>query len=165
LSEGSRTKPGPLSIIQFKPIERFHLDVVLKALREKAEISPAQSARQEALLLISGSIRMTGSDFCRRAVRGEMGSTQKPQWLKQARRALILEVWSETAIAALQKEQRAEPVEGEGAPSGLFRCKIGGEDGDKIKLYGIGLPALLDNGARMAAFSYLTAQARTFLKP
>ncbi len=163
LAEGSRTKLGARAIIQFEPIERFHLDVVLQTIRTKAGILAPQSAQQEALLLISGSVRKTGSDFCRRAIRGEVSGALRPQWLKQARRALILEVWSETAVEALQKDQRAEPVEG--APSGVYRCKIGGADGDKVKLYGIGLSTLLDNAAREAAFSYLTAEAQGFLKP
>ncbi len=163
LTEGSRAKAGARSILQFEPIERFHLDLVLQTIRTKAGIFAAQSAQQEALLLISGSVRKTGSDFCRRAIWGEAGGALKPQWLKQARRALILEVWSESAADALLNDKRAEPVDG--APSSILRCKIGGGDGDKVKLYGIKLPALLDNGAREAAFSYLTAQAQGFLKP
>jgi hypothetical protein len=163
LSDGSKLNGGALSILQFEPIERFHLDLVLKTIRDKAKISAAQSTGQEALLLISGSVKSSGSDFCRRAMRGEANSAERPQWLKQTRRAFILEVWGETAIEAMKKEGRSEIADD--APAGVFRCKIGGGDGDKIKLYALSAATVADQSARTTAFAYLSTLASAFLKP
>jgi hypothetical protein len=162
LSEGSRINAPPLSIIQFKPLERFHLDIALKTIRAQAEITPQQSVGHESLLMISGSVKTTGSDFCRRAVRGDAPSA-RPQWLKQVKKAFVLEVWSKASTEAMQKEQRAEAAEG--APEGIFRCKIGGADGERISLYALEAASISEDGAMARAFSYLTAQAESYLKP
>src|SRR5258706_953080 len=162
LSEGSRINAPPLSIIQFKPLERFHLDIALKTIRAQAEITPQQSVGHESLLMVSGSVKTTGSDFCRRAVRGDAPSA-RPQWLKQVKKAFVLEVWSKASTEAMQKEQRAEAAEG--APEGIFRCKIGGADGERISLYALEAASISEDGAMARAFSYLTAQAESYLKP
>ncbi len=163
LSEGSRPKPGPLAIFQIPPIEQFHLDLALKPIRDDAGIAPRHSVKQEALLIVSGSTRETGSYFCQHSVRRDKSPWADPQWVKQARKVFALEVWSDRAVQAMLRVSRIKPAEG--APDGVYVCNIPGAEGDKIALYGIVPETIPDDSAREKVFSYLTAQANGFLKP
>lgn len=163
LRAGSQLEPGPLSIIRFRPIERFHLDLVLKTFRKMEGISPQLTIGEEALLLVSGSVKKGGSRFCTSSVHGEATDDLRPQWVRQARRAFILEVWDDSTIETLKKDAQAEAAVG--APVGIYRCKIGGSDGDKVNLYGMSLAILKEVNGRAAMFSYLIEKARDFLKP
>jgi hypothetical protein len=163
LSEGSRLLPEPLSIIQIRAIERFHLDLALKVIRGDTSISPQHSVKQEALLIISGSVKDTGSYFCQHSVRRDKSPWASPQWVKQARKTFALEVWGNAAVQAMTSASRIKPAEG--APDGVYVCNIPGADGNRIALYGIASSIVTDNGARAAAFSYLAPKAQDFLKP
>ncbi len=163
LSEGSRLRPGPLSIFPIRPIERYSLDLALKPIRDDASISPRHSIKQEALLIVLGSVKETGSYFCQHSVRRDKKPWASPQWVKQARKIFALEVWSEGAVEAMRQASRLKPAEG--APEGVYVCNIPGADGEKIALYGIVPKAVSDGGARAEAFTYLTGQANSFLKP
>jgi hypothetical protein len=160
---GSRPKPEPRSIIRFKPVERFHLDLALKPIRDDAGIPPRQSLRQEALVVVSGSVKATGSYFCQHPVRRDRSPWATPLWAKQARKVLALEVWSSAAAEAMQRTSRAKQADD--APEGVFLCNLQGSDGGKIAVYGV-LPEILSNdAARGTAFDYLKAQAENYLRP
>ncbi len=163
LSNGSHAGPGPLSIFLVEPIERYHLDLALKPIRDDAGISPRHSVKQEALLLITGSVKETGSYFCQHSVRRDKSLWESPNWVRQARKSFAVEVWSENAINKMQEALRIKPADD--APAGVYRCAISGPDADKIALYGISTKTLTDDAARTKGFSYLTTKANTFLKP
>jgi hypothetical protein len=163
LSNGSHSGPGPLSIFLVQPVERYHLDLALKPIREDASIASRHSVKQEALLLITGSVRETGSYFCQHSVRRDKSPWESPNWVRQARKIFAVEVWSETAINKMQESLRIKAADD--APADIYRCSIPGPEGDKIALYGLSTKALTDDVARTKAFSYLTTKANTFLKP
>ncbi len=163
LSKGSQEPAGPASIFQVQPIERYHLDIVLKLIREDASIAPQYSVKQESLILVTGSVRETGSYFCQHSVRRDKSPWSSPQWVKQARRTFALEVWSAGAVDAMQRASRIKPAQN--APDGVYICDPPGTEGDKIVLYGITPKVVSDSNARAKAFSWLTGQANTFLKP
>jgi hypothetical protein len=163
LTSGSQTRAAPF-LPDAKPIERFDLDVTLRALRKELGIVPSQSAGREAYLLISGSVRTTGSDFCRRATRRGGERSRRPGWSEQAGKAFVLEVWSAEAARAMTSEGRAETVTD--APAGVMRCKIeGGAGGDGIALYAVASASLTADASREAAFAYLQARAVEYLRP
>jgi hypothetical protein len=81
--------------------------------------------------------------------------------VKRARKIFALEVWSAGAVAAMQSRMKAA----QNAPDGVFLCNIQGPEGDKIGLYGILPKVVSDSNARAKAFSFLTGQANSFLKP
>jgi len=163
LSKGSQDLAGPASIFQVQPIERYHLDIVLKLIREDALIPPQYSVKQEALILVTGSVRETGSYFCQHSVRRDKSPWSSPQWVKQARKIFALEVWSASAVEDMQKASRIKPVQN--APDGVYICNIQGPEGEKIALYGVLPKVVSDANARAKVFSYLTGQANSFLKP
>jgi hypothetical protein len=163
LEKGSQRRAQPFAAFEPRPIERFHLDVALKALREQAGIAYTQSAGQESLLVIAGSIKAGGSEFCRRENRGDGTPSHRPLWLRQARKAFVLEVWSEDTARIMQQERRAERAENSG--DGVFRCKIGSSDADKVELYAVSQSVLEADQSRAEAFSYLKNTAVALLKP
>jgi hypothetical protein len=163
LSKGSQNADGPYSIFQVQPIDRYLLDIALKLIREDASISPQYSVKQEALILVTGSVKDTGSYFCQHPVRRDKSPWSSPRWVRQARRIFALEVWSQGAADDMQKESRIKPAQN--APEGIYVCNIQGPEGDKIALYGIVPKVISDANARAKVFSYLTGQANSFLKP
>ncbi len=163
LSKGSQEPPGPASIFQVQPIERYLLDIALKLIREDASIAPQYSVKQEALILVTGSVNDTGSYFCQHSVRRDKSPWSSPQWVRQARKIFALEVWTQGAADDMQKGSRIKPAQN--APEGIYICNIQGPEGDKISLYGIVPKVISDANARAKVFSYLTGQANSFLKP
>ncbi len=163
MDEGSRLSPEPRTIIRLKPVERFHLDIALKLIRGDARIPRRNTIGREALLLISGSVKANGSYFCQYPVRRDTAPWATPQWVKQVRKAFVLEVWSNATAELLQRTSRAtHPAD---APEGIFLCGIPGPDAGKITLYGILPTVLSSHGERAAAFTYLQTQAVNSLKP
>jgi len=162
LVRGSRLEPGAAPFSGFKPIERFQLDLALEPIRQDAGIEPRNGPGQEVLLLMTGGIDPAGGYFCRHPVRPEASPWARPQWVKDARRIFVLEVWSEANAGALQRISRAKPAAG--APAGIYLCNIPGADGANIELYGI-VPGALSESARASAFAYLTVQANSYLRP
>jgi hypothetical protein len=164
MDDDSRLKPEPRTIIRLKPLERFHLDIALKLIRNDAGISKRNTVGKEALLLVSGSVRSPGSYFCQYPLRRDTAAPWvAPQWVKQARKVFVLEVWSNAAAEAMQRLTRAKHPDD--APAGIFLCGVPGADGDKIALYGV-LPSILSSDSeRSAAFNYLSDRADGFLKP
>ena len=163
LSKGSQEPPGPASIFQVQPIERYLLDIALKLIREDASIAPQYSVKQEALILVTGSVKDMGSYFCQHSVRRDKSPWSTPQWVRQARKIFALEVWTQGAADDMQKGSRIKPAQN--APEGIYICNIQGPEGDKISLYGIVPKVISDANARAKVFSYLTGQANSFLKP
>ena len=163
LSKGSQEPPGPASIFQVQPIERYLLDIALKLIREDASIAPQYSVKQEALILVTGSVKDMGSYFCQHSVRRDKSPWSTPQWVRQARKIFALEVWTQGAADDMQKGSRIKPAQN--APEGIYICNIQGPEGDKISLYGIVPKVISDSNARAKVFSYLTGQANSFLKP
>jgi hypothetical protein len=163
LTGGSRLQKGPLSIVQFKPVGRFDLDLALGVIQKEAAIpAAAESTGQAALLLVRGGVERGASTFCRDTL--DTPSTGAVfDWVRQVRSAFILELWDEAAYDAFQKSGRAEVAQG--APEGVFHCRIGGASGGKISLYGLAPAALKDDTSRIAIFSWLTARAVSLLKP
>ena len=146
-----------------KPIQRFELDLALEPIRHDAGIVTRDSALQESLLLITGSIDPGGGGyFCRHPVRQDRAPWARPHWTSQARRAFVLEVWSAAAAEAMRANKLAMPAEG--APDGIYVCNIKGKGGAQIALYGV-VPAVLAAEARGGVFAYLTAQANKYFKP
>lgn len=115
------------------------------------------------MLLISGSVRETGSYFCQHSPRRDKSPWESPNWVKQARKIFAVEVWGEKAVLSMQEAGRINPADD--APAGLYRCIIASPDGDRIAVYGLAVKTLTDDAARTKAFSYLTTKANTFLKP
>jgi len=161
LIQGSRLEPGS-PITGFKPLERFQLDLALGPIKRDAGILPGTGAAKEVLLLITGGIDPGGSYFCRHPVRPDASQLATPQWVKQAQRVFVLEVWSDVSAQALQRISRAKAAEG--APPGIYLCNIPGADGGSIALYGI-VPEALSESARASAFEFLKAQAKNHLRP
>ena len=155
LSAGSQDTTTPASVFPVQPIDQYILDIALKLIREEASISLRYSVKQEALLLVTGSLREAGNSFCQNSPWSSL------QWVKQARKIFALEVWSAGAVAAMQL--RVKPALN--APDGVYICNIQSPEGDKIALYGILPKVVSDLNARAKAFSYLTGQANSFLKP
>ncbi len=163
LIEGSRSNPWPRAMTGSKPIQRFELDLALEPIRHDAGIVTRDSALQESLLLITGSIDPGGGGyFCRHPVRQDRAPWARPHWTSQARRAFVLEVWSAAAAEAMRANKLAMPAEG--APDGIYVCNIKGTGGARIALYGV-VPAVLAAEARGGVFAYLTAQANNYFKP
>jgi hypothetical protein len=119
--------------------------------------------RQEALLLVTGSVKDFGSYFCQHSVRRDRSLWASPQWFRQARKVFALEVWTQGAADDMQKGSRIKPAQN--APEGVYSCNIPAPEGDKIALYGIVPKVVSDPNARARVFSYLTGQANSFLKP
>jgi len=163
LVEASSVKAGPLSILQAQPVERYQIDVVLKAIRKQAQLLAVQSAGEESLLILIGGVRSGTSDFCERAMKGDGDDPRPPKWVKDTKRAFIIEIWDDSAVSSLRDYHRIEGVQD--APAGLYRCKIGGRDGEKIKLFGVTVATIADRTSRNSVFEYLNLQASTFLKP
>ena len=155
LSAGSQDTTAPASVFPVQPVDQYILDIALKLIREEASISLRYSVKQEALLLVTGSVRDAGNSFCQNSPWSSL------QWVKQARKIFALEVWSAGTVAAMQL--RVKPALT--APDGVYICNIQSPEGDKIALYGILPKVLSDSNARAKAFSYLTGQANSFLKP
>jgi hypothetical protein len=63
----------------------------------------------------------------------------------------------------MQQERRAERAENSG--DGVFRCKIGSSDADKVELYAVSQSVLEADQSRAEAFSYLKNTAVALLKP
>jgi hypothetical protein len=163
LRDGSRVKPGPRSMLQTRPVGRFHVDLALKTIRNDASIPLRYSVGQETLLFISGTVEEDGSDFCQYSRLREKNSWVSPLWAKQARKAFALEIWSDNAVREMQKASRIKPANG--APDGVFACNVPGADGEKIALYGISPRLLPGEDAKAKAFAWLTERAAAFLKP
>jgi hypothetical protein len=163
LSKGSQSADGPYSIFQVRPIDRYLLDIALKLIRQDASITPQYSVKQEALILVTGSVKDSGSYFCQHSVRRDKSPWSSPQWYRQARKMFALEVWTQGAADDMQKGSRIKPAQN--APEGVYICNIPAPEGDKIALYGIVRKAVSDANARAKVFSYLTGQANSFLKP
>jgi len=163
LTKGSQSADGPFSIFQMQPIERNLLDIALKLIRQDASITPQYSVRQEALILVTGSVKDFGSYFCQHSVRRDRSLWSSPQWFRQARKVFALEVWTQGAADDMQKGSRIKPAQN--APEGVYSCNIPAPEGDKIALYGIVPKVVSDSNARARVFSYLTGQANSFLKP
>jgi hypothetical protein len=159
LVNGSIEQPEPLTMLKQKPVERIHLDLALKPLRDDAAIDPEDTFQQEALLLVTGGGGLNGSSFCREAVPGEGVRRAPPQWLAQTRKTFALEVWTDAAAEMLASNARA--FKPDGAPAGVYLCHAGGGN---IVLYGV-VPAALSTSARTASFAYLKAEAKRYLKP
>ncbi len=163
LSKGSQSADGPYSIFQMQPIERYLLDIALKLIRQDASITPQYSVKQEALILVTGSVKDYGSYFCQHSVRRDKSPWSNPQWFRQARKIFALEVWTQGAADDMQKGSRIKAAQN--APEGVYICNIPAPEGDKIALYGIVPKVVSDSNARARVFSYLTGQANSFLKP
>ncbi len=163
LGNGSKEPAGPASVFQVQPIERYLLDIVLKLIREDAAITSQYTVKQESLILVTGSVSATGSYFCQHSVRRDKNPWSSPRWFRQARKILVLEVWSKDAVDAMLKTSRAKPAQN--APDGVYACNIQGPEGEKLALYGVVPKVVSDAAARAKAFSYLTGQASSFLKP
>lgn len=163
LTEGSQLRQGPRSLLQTSPVEPFHVDLAMKTIRDDASISLRHSVKQEALLLISGSVEDDGSTFCQFSRRRLKNSWSSPQWARQIRKVFVLAMWSDDAIGAMKGASRIKPADG--APDGIYVCNTPPADGDKIALYGVAPKVLSDAGARKKAFDYLTERAGAFLKP
>ena len=163
LSKGSQSADGPYSIFQIQPIERYLLDIALKLIRQDASITPQYSVKQEALILVTGSVKDYGSYFCQHSVRRDKSPWSNPQWFRQARKIFALEVWTQGAADDMQKGSRIKAAQN--APEGVYICNIPAPEGDKIALYGIVPKVVSDSNARARVFSYLTGQANSFLKP
>jgi hypothetical protein len=159
LVKGSIEQPEPLAMIEQKPLQRFHLDLALKPLRDDAAIDPLDTFQQETLLLVTGGGGLNGSYFCRKPVPGDGARWAPPKWLAQARKTFALEVWTDATAEALASDARA--FRPDGAPAGIYLCQ---SDGGSIVLYGV-VPAALSASARTATFAYLGAQAKGYLKP
>ncbi len=162
LIAGSRSTPGPLSIMGSQPIKRFHFDPALEPIWADAGIYRGGREGPGALLVISGGIDPNGSYFCRFPAYGETAPWAPLQWTKWTRKLFVLEVWSDIAAEALQKNLRAKPAEG--APSGIYACNLPVSEESKIVLYGV-VPSALAAGTRGSAFAYLTARANSHLRP
>ena len=139
------------------------MDIALKLIREDASIAPQYSVTQEALILVTGSVRETGSYFCKHSVRRDRARGPARNGSSKPARFFALEVWSAGAVAAMQSASRIAPAQN--APEGVYTCNIQGPDGDRIALYGILPKVLSDRDAMAKVFSYLTGQANSFLKP
>ncbi len=96
LSAGSQDTTAPASVFPVQPIDQYILDIALKLIREEASISLRYSVKQEALLLVTGSVREAGNSFCQNSPWSSL------QWVKQAGKIFALEVWSAGAVAAMQ---------------------------------------------------------------
>ncbi|MBI4725319.1 MAG: hypothetical protein HY765_10170 [Rhodomicrobium sp.] len=160
--EGSRLKPEPLTIFVSKPVQHIYLDLALGLIRKDAHIAPRDSAGQEALLLIAGSLQSAASSFCQQLPGSYGAGRTGPQWVKQARKIFVLEVWSDAAAGELEKTGRAKPATG--AQQGIYSCGFSLPGSNKFVLYAL-LPKALSEGARASTFEYLAAQAGSFLKP
>ncbi len=140
-----------------KPIERFHLNQALALISDDAEIGEGVTAGQDALLIMSGSVR-SSSYFCEHP----LPTSATPDWLEPAGKVLVLEIWSEAAAADMQQKSRAFPP-GD-APEGVLLCGSGSTGPGKIAVYGI-TTAVLSEARRDNAFAYLTQKAKSFLEP
>lgn len=149
-------------ITGLRPIERFQLDLALEVIQQNAGIIPSDSPGQDSLLLITGGIDPAGSYFCRHPIRPDTSAWARPEWVRQARRVFVLEVWGEAATVALERAARAKPADG--APPGIYSCAVPGADGANVALYGV-VPAALSEKARAGIFGYLKTQANRYLKP
>jgi len=163
LKMGSQEPAEAASIFQVQPIKRYSLDLALQLIRQDASISPLYSMKQEALILVTGSVEETGSYFCEHSVRRDVNPWSSPQWVRYSRKIFALEVWSARAVENMQNASRIKPAQN--APDGVYTCNIQGPVGDKIALYGIMPKVVSDNTARTKVFSYLTGQANSFLRP
>ena len=135
----------------------------MKLIREDASIAPQYSVKQEALILVTGSVNDTGSYFCQHSVRRDKSPWSSPPWVRHARKIFALEVWTQGATDDMLKGSRIKPAQS--APEGIYICNIQGPEGDKIALYGIVPKVISDANTRAKVFSYLTGQANSFLKP
>jgi len=162
LVEGSKDHAPLRAILNGKPLERFHLDLALEPLRGDAGLDPFESKKQESLLLITGGGGLRGSYFCREPLPGGESLWSAPAWLDQTRKLFAVEVWAGGEAESLQREGHAAAVIG--APEGVYRCIGRGSEDAAIELYGLA-PATLASPVREATFAYLTAKAKTFLRP
>lgn len=121
----------------------------------RVSISLRYSVKQEALLLVIGSVKETGNSFCQNSPWYSL------QWVKQARKIFALEVWSAGAVAGMQTRIKPAP----NAPDGVYICNIQSPEGNKIALYGILPEVVSDSNARAKVFPYLRGQASSFLRP
>ncbi len=64
LSRGSQDTTIPASVFPVQPIDQYMLDFALTVIRDEASISLRYSVKQEALLLVIGSVKETGNSFC-----------------------------------------------------------------------------------------------------
>ena len=78
------------------------------------------------------------------------------------RKMFVLEVWSPEQAQLLKGAERAKPAEA--APEGIYSCNFPSSDGGSVELLGV-LPSALASTARSATFAYLTARAKSHLKP
>ncbi len=161
LVEGSRPGSGVLPGAGSKPLPQFELDPALGMIMGDAGLEPRDGAPRQGLLLITGGVDPAAGHFCRNPV-PDTSSGGGPQWMRQARKVFVLEVWSEAFARSLEQVSRAKPAEG--APPGVYACNVSGADGGNIALYGV-LASSLTGTARAGAFAYLTARANSHLRP
>ncbi len=158
----SRLQSGPRTILESKPLERIFLDKVLRLIRSKSDIIARYSAGQEAIFLGTGSVKSEDNSYCPHFAAETSSSQVEPQWLAQARKAFILEVWDEKAAIGFENSHRATLADG--APPGIYACAIASPQKDKIEIFGL-LPAALSETASEPAFAYLKERAIRFMKP
>ena len=60
LSTGSQNTTAPATVFRVRPIDQYFLDIALGVIRKDASISVQYSVKQEALLLVIGSVRDAG---------------------------------------------------------------------------------------------------------
>jgi len=163
LIDGSHAKTVPGSFFDVRAIDRYHLDLALELVRKDAGITAQPGVKQETLLVVTGDVKETGSYFCQEPVSRESDPFDIPKWVRIARRTFALEVWSEEAARSMLHVSRIRPAPS--APEGVYVCRMPGAHTDKIALYGV-LPSVLQDDAKRArAFTYLTEQAKAFLRP
>jgi hypothetical protein len=145
-----------------QPIPRFELNQALQNVRRDAGLESHDDAPKESLLLISGSVDPAEGYFCRHPIPEDPASPALSQWAKGVRKMLVLEVWSEAFATELERSSRAQPAPG--APAGIYSCIFPNSDGGNITLYGV-VPASLSDTTRAVTFDWLTAQAKSRLRP
>ena len=146
-----------------QPVERYHLDLALKPIRDDASISSRHSVKQGAPTHDGKRQGKREATSCQHSVRRDKSPWESPKWVKQARKDLCrgsLERKRDRQNAGIVAHQASHD-----GPADIYRCSIPGPEGDKIALYGLSTKALTDDVARTKAFSYLTTKANTFLKP
>lgn len=156
LSDLSKEQAVPTRNVQ-AIIDR-QLPRAVEDVRHLSGVRPPDVNPREHLILVSGTLQQSTSDFCREAAAGDglRGALSDIR----LRRAVVIELWSQSAVNAMQDVTESVA----GAP-GLYRCKIPGALGETLKVYGIAVPAGLGAAERQRVFDALQKDAERFFAP
>jgi hypothetical protein len=149
--------------VRLQSLGRENIDLALRILRKSAAIRAPESAGQESVLFIAGKVEGSESDLCRALVQLGPETRKRALWSQNVKSVLIVELWSERAVAIMQSAMLSEPVAA--GLAGLHRCKIGGALGDKVKHYAISVTEGLDAGKREGVFNAMRELAVQVLRP